>query len=68
MTMNIYLNGELRNVPDQTTIQALLEILDLTDKRLAVEVNEELITRSLFFEHQLQDDDRVEIVQAIGGG
>ncbi len=66
--MNIQLNGQTRRVDDGITISALLEILELTGKRLAVEVNEDLVTRSKFDSHQLTDGDHVEIVQAIGGG
>ena len=66
--MNIQLNGQTRQVDDGITISALLEILELTGKRLAVEVNEDLVTRGRFDSHQLKEGDRVEIVQAIGGG
>ncbi len=66
--MNIQLNGQNREVADNITISTLLESLELTGKRLAVEVNEDLITRSKFDSHQLSEGDHVEIVQAIGGG
>jgi sulfur carrier protein len=66
--MNIQLNGQLRQVDDGITISALLELLELSGKRLAVEVNEDLVTRSKFDTHRLKPDDHIEIVQAIGGG
>lgn len=66
--MNIQLNGEQKELADRTTIAALLDSLELTGKRLAVEVNEELVTRSEFATFYLKDGDLVEIVQAIGGG
>ena len=66
--MKIQLNGETREVADHTTVAHLLESLELTGKRVAVEINEELVTRSAFDTHMLQTDDQVEIVQAIGGG
>ena len=66
--MNIQLNGQAREVADQITIAMLLDNLELSGKRLAVEVNEDLVTRSQFVSHQLSEGDRVEIVQAIGGG
>ena len=66
--MKIHLNGQSKEVADHTTIALLLESLELTGKRVAVEVNEELVTRALFSTHQLKADDQVEIVQAIGGG
>ena len=66
--MNIVLNGEQRGLEQALTVLGLIEQLDLTGKRLAVEVNEEVIPRSQHEAFRLQDGDRVEIVQAIGGG
>ena len=66
--MKIQLNGQSREVADHTTVALLLETLELTGKRVAVEINEELVTRSAFDSHLLKADDQVEIVQAIGGG
>jgi len=66
--MHIVLNGDRREVPDDLTLAVLLETLDLSGRRFAVEINEELIPRSEHAGYTLQADDRVEIVQAIGGG
>lgn len=66
--MNIVLNGERCGLEDALTVLALIEQLELTGKRLAVEVNEEVIPRSQHQAFRLRDGDRVEIVQAIGGG
>ncbi len=51
-----------------STIESLLESMALTEKRLAIEVNQQIIPRSEFSSHFLQEQDKVEIVQAIGGG
>lgn len=66
--MNIVLNGEQRGLDEALTLRALIERLELGGKRLAVEVNEEVVPRSLHAEYRLHDGDRVEIVHAIGGG
>ncbi len=66
--MIIILNGENKQVDNNTNINQLLQIIDLSDKRLAVEVNEQIVPRSEFSETTLQESDKVEIVQAIGGG
>ncbi len=66
--MNIVLNGEQRGLEDTLTLLGLIHRLELTGKRLAVEVNEEVVPRSLHAGYRLQDGDRVEIVHAIGGG
>jgi len=66
--MQIYLNGEEQQISEDTTMSKLLQTLDLGEERFAVEVNEELVPRSNFDQHRLQPGDRVEVVQAIGGG
>ncbi len=66
--MNIHLNGKAKELPDDSSISGLIELLELTGKRYAVEVNESLIPRSQHQNYQLNADDVVEIVHAIGGG
>ncbi len=66
--ISIILNGKQNQLDDSTTIMQLLCSLDLAEKRLAVEINQEIIPRSEFDTHHLNDQDKVEIVQAIGGG
>jgi thiamine biosynthesis protein ThiS len=66
--MHILLNGEAREVPQDSTLSELLATLDLQHRRFAVEINAELIPRSDHSSHRLRADDRVEVVQAIGGG
>lgn len=66
--MKIYLNGEAREVPDNYTAAALVEELGLTGKRIAMEVNMEIVPRSGYEAHTLCEGDKVELVHAIGGG
>ncbi len=66
--MQIQVNGSPTEVAEPCTLSALIETLGLTGRRLAVEVNEELVPRSLFAEHGLTPGDRVEIIHAVGGG
>ena len=66
--MQILLNGETQQVQDGATVAALIERLELAGKRLAVEVNEEVVPRSAYAQTGLNEGDRVEIVRAIGGG
>jgi sulfur carrier protein len=66
--MQILLNGESFDVRDGTTLAGLTGMLDLGDRRYAIEVNGELVPRGDHPGHVLQPSDRVEIVQAIGGG
>lgn len=66
--MEIFLNGEARPIDDNRTLTALLNQLNLQNKRLAVEINFQIIPRSQFDKHTLAAGDKVEIVHAIGGG
>jgi thiamine biosynthesis protein ThiS len=66
--MQIFINGEKQQVGEKLNLSALISELDLADKRIAIEVNEELVPRSTFDAYLLQPGDRVEIVRAIGGG
>jgi sulfur carrier protein len=66
--MHILLNGAPREVAEDSTLADLLTTLELKNRRFAVEINEELIPRSEHAERTLCAGDRVEVVQAIGGG
>ena len=66
--MNIQLNGDTHELPDNSTAQDLVLQLGLGDKRLAMEVNREIVPRTTYAVHLLHDGDEVEIVHAIGGG
>lgn len=66
--MNIEINGEIREVPQETTISQLLEELGLLGRRVAVEVNRELVPRGLHPTTKLHADDKVEVVTLVGGG
>ena len=66
--MHIQLNGEPYELPDGGTVAALLTRLDLTGRRVAVELNQDIVPRSQHAETVLTEGDRVEVVQAIGGG
>jgi len=66
--IEIFINGEGRQVPDALTAAQLIEELGLGGRRVAMEVNEEIVPRSAYGAHRLRPGDRIEIVHAIGGG
>lgn len=66
--MDIVLNGELRSLTRPLTVLELLKGEGLGERRVAVEVNGEIVPRGRHAEHALQTGDRVEIVHALGGG
>lgn len=66
--MQITLNGSAHQCADPITVSQLLEQAGYADRRVAVEVNQEIVPRSQHDSHALAAGDQVEIVQAIGGG
>lgn len=66
--MQLLLNGETTEMPTELTARQLIERLELTGKRFALEVNGEIVPRSSYAERPLREGDKVEIVHAIGGG
>jgi thiamine biosynthesis protein ThiS len=66
--MQVRLNGEVREVPDGVTVAALLAHLGVKAQRVAVEVNESVVTKDLYEKHAIGPGDAVEIVAFVGGG
>ena len=65
--LSITLNGEPTTLPSDK-LEDLLDSLNLQNKRYAVEINREIIPRSRHSFSQLSENDRIEIVEAVGGG
>jgi sulfur carrier protein len=68
MRMEIIVNGNKRSVPADYTAAQLVEALALGQRRIAMEVNEEIVPRSCYPQHRFNPGDRIEIVHAVGGG
>lgn len=66
--MQVKLNGEPREIPDGLTVAGLLAHLGVKATRVAVEVNEAVITKDRYDGHALAPGDAVEIVAFVGGG
>ena len=66
--MHIQLNGETYALSETLSVAALLEHLQLAGRRVAVELNFEIVPRSLYETTLVKEGDAVEVVHAIGGG
>jgi thiazole synthase len=66
--MKLTVNGETRSLHNQATLSELIAELGLTGKRIAVELNREIVPHSQCDSQKLQENDKIEIVHAIGGG
>ena len=62
------INARIKKINFGTSVSNLVEVLNLTDKKIALEVNGEIIPRSQFDSRILEDGDQIEIVTAVGGG
>jgi thiamine biosynthesis protein ThiS len=65
---HLLVNGEPRSVPIDSTLAELIDELGLQSRRIAIAVNRDVVPRSAFATHRLAADDRVEILEAVGGG
>lgn len=66
--MQIMLNGSPRDCAQGITVAQLLAEAGYGERRVAVEVNREIVPRSMHIRYALSEGDHVEIVHAIGGG
>jgi len=66
--VRLTINGEDRDIAGVENVAGLVEALGLDARKVAVEVNLEIVPRSLYGGAALNDGDRVEIVHFIGGG
>lgn len=66
--MSLMVNGRAEPLPQPAMLDGLVDALNLTGQRLAIEHNGQIIPRSLWAQTSVADDDRIEIVKAIGGG
>ncbi len=67
--MQVTLNGTPHRFdPPPATVAELVRALNLAGKRIAVEMNGEIIPKSRYDETPVAVGDRLEIVAAVGGG
>mgnify|MGYP001819568592 CR=1 FL=1 len=66
--MNIQINGDTQKFDENLTASQLVEKLGLQGQRIAMEVNQEIVPRSSYETYQLQENDKIEIIHAVGGG
>jgi sulfur carrier protein len=66
--MRIIVNGEVIDKSNAATISELLRELNINSDRVAVEVNLTIIKKEAYSTFKLNDGDKVEIVNFVGGG
>jgi sulfur carrier protein len=66
--MDVMVNGQKRELPEETTVSRLLETLNVAPERVVVEVNLTVLKRAEHPRTVLKEGDQVEIVHFVGGG
>ena len=66
--INIYINGKSKNIKVEQSVLSLLQLLNLNRNNIAVEINREIISKSDYNIYIIKENDKIEIVNFIGGG
>ena len=66
--LSLFVNGDAREVPADASVRTLLGLLGLEGRRVAVAVNRTVVPRSAYDTQRLAAGDRVEVLEAVGGG
>lgn len=66
--ITVELNGKNVQVPAGTSLGGLLDMRGVERRMVAVEHNTEIVSRHDYDDIELEDGDRLEIVQMVGGG
>lgn len=66
--MRVQINGQWQEFENAPTVAELLELRKLPAKRVAVELNRQILSRALHAQTRLSDNDAIEIVTLVGGG
>ena len=66
--MKILVNGEKISLPDDSSIEGLIMHLGYQNQRIAIEINDSIIPKSKHSSYLIKELDKVEVINAVGGG
>lgn len=66
--ISIWLNGEARQIAAGASVAALVAELGLTGRKIAIAIGRDVVPRGSYAARVIQADDRIEILEAVGGG
>jgi sulfur carrier protein len=66
--INIFINGETKEVPGEVSLHRLLELFSLPSQRVAIELNREVVRKKDWEDIIVREADRIEVVHFVGGG
>ncbi len=66
--MELIVNGENKNFPDNSTLQAIIDELRIEEKVMAAAVNMEIVKKDEWTSYTVKENDKLELLQFVGGG
>ena len=66
--IQIYINGKKKNININDNLNNILEDFSIKNKLVAIELNEEVVPKSKYKTKRISQNDRIEILELIGGG
>jgi len=66
--IKIKINGKLKTIQQNTKLSILIDFLKIPIKKVAIELNEEIVNKKMLNKIVLKNNDKIEIVHFIGGG
>lgn len=66
--MNVIVNGKEINIKEETTVNELLNQLEIKDKVMAVAINMEIVKKDNWSNHLIKEGDKIELLHFVGGG
>ena len=66
--MNIFINGKVSEVKKYINIQDILRMNNISDENIVVEINRTIISKMYWDDTRIEENDKIEIITAVGGG
>ena len=66
--MELIVNGENKNFPDNSTLQTIIDELKIEEKVMAAAVNMEIVKKDQWNSYPIKENDKLELLQFVGGG
>ena len=66
--MNIIVNGDKISIEKNISLENFLKLNNINNKNIVIEINKIIITKSMWKEKIIKEDDVIEIITAVGGG
>ena len=66
--MNIIVNGDKISIEKNISLENFLKLNNINNKNIVIEINKIIITKSMWREKKIKEDDVIEIISAVGGG